>query len=62
MVDEVLYIRKGEYLGEYYESKPFYSSVLTESEVAEIEQDVPDIRKRLIKVRVIGDMPKEIGE
>lgn len=46
----VYFISKGEYLGEYYEKKPFYSSVLTEEEVAEIEKDMPDIRSRLIKV------------
>lgn len=46
---KVYYIRKGEYRGEYYEPKPFYSSVLTEAEVQEIEVHVPDIRKRLTK-------------
>lgn len=34
---KIYYIRKGEHSGEYYESKPFYSSVLTEEEVKEIE-------------------------
>jgi len=45
----VYFIQKGEHSGEYYETKPFYSSVLTEEEVTEIEADVPDIRERLTK-------------